>query len=95
MGTDRDDLPGRFMLQSTLNAFQLEPEGSGYAATVGLNARLLRLPGREVAGAQAFSQRVTASERSNAAAAAAFDQAVTTLLEELVAWTLRTGRARG
>ena len=76
------------MLQSTLNAFQLEPEGSGYAAMVRLNARLLRLPGREVAGAQAFSQRVTASERSNAAAAAAFDQAVTALLEELVAWTL-------
>ena len=32
VGTDRDDLPGRYLLQSTLDAFQLEPEGEGYAA---------------------------------------------------------------
>ena len=92
VGTDRDDLPGRYLLQSTLNAFQLEPEGSGYAAQVSLHARLVALPTREVAGARDFRQRVVAAATSNEAAVAAFDAAVTQILAELVAWTLRTGR---
>jgi cholesterol transport system auxiliary component len=92
VGTERDDLPSRYMLQSTLDTFQLEPEGAGLAAAVGLNARLLRLPGREVVGSKEFARRVPAAERSNAAAVAAFDAAVTGLLEELVPWTLRAGR---
>ena len=94
VGTDRDDLPARFILQSTLDAFQLEPEGEGYAAQIDLDARLLRLPGRDVVGGKAFRQRVPAAERSNAAAAAAFNQAATALVEELVAWTLKTGGSR-
>ena len=92
VGTDRDDLPGRYLLQSTLNAFQLEPEGSGYAAQVSLHARLVALPTREVAGARDFRQRVAATATSNEAAVAAFDAAVTQILADLVAWTLRTGR---
>ena len=92
VGTERDDLPSRYMLQSTLDTFQLEQEGEGLAAAVGLNARLLRLPGREVVGSKEFAQRVLAAERSNAAAVAAFDTAGTGLLEELVPWTLRAGR---
>ena len=94
VGTDRDDLPGRYLLQSTLDAFQLEPEGQGYAANVRLAARLLRLPGREVVGTQSFLAVAPAAARSNDAAAAAFDQAVTKLLEDLVPWTLRAARGR-
>lgn len=94
VGTDRDDLPGRYLLQSTLNDFQLEPEGGGYAAQVSLSARLLALPTREVAGTREFSRRVPASASSNEAAVAAFDTATAAILGELVAWTLRTGRAR-
>ncbi|WP_299009444.1 ABC-type transport auxiliary lipoprotein family protein, partial [uncultured Caulobacter sp.] len=93
VGTDRDDLPGRYLLQSTLNAFQLEPEGSSYAAQVSLHARLVALPTRQVAGAQDFTQRVAATATSNEAAVAAFDAAVAQILADLVAWTLRTGRA--
>ena len=92
VGTDRDDLPGRYLLQSALNAFQLEPEGSGYAAQVSMHARLVALPTRQVAGARDFRQRVTAAAGSNAAAVAAFDTAVAQILADLVAWTLRTGR---
>ena len=92
VGTERDDLPSRYMLQSTLDAFQLEPEGQGLAASVGLNARLLRLPGREVVASKGFDYRAPAAERSNAAAVAAFDTAVAGLLEDLVPWTLRAGR---
>lgn len=92
VGTERDDLPSRYMLQSTLDAFQLEPEGEGLAASVGLSARLLRLPGREVVASREFTRREPAAERSNAAAVAAFDAAVTGLLEEIVPWTLRAGR---
>ena len=92
VGTDRDDLPGRYLLQSILNAFQLEPEGSGYAAQVSMHARLVALPTRQVAGARDFRQRVTAAAGSNAAAVAAFDTAVAQILADLVAWTLRTGR---
>ena len=94
VGTDRDDLPGRYLLQSTLNDFQLEPDGGAYAAQVNLHARLLALPTREVAGAREFSQRAAATAASNEAAVAAFDSAVAPILSELVAWTLRTGRPR-
>ena len=93
VGTDRDDLPGRYQLQSTLDAFQLEPDGAGYAAVVTLHARLLRLPGREVAGAQQFTRRVPAAATSNDAAVAAFDAAVSGVLGDLVGWTLGRGRA--
>ena len=93
VGTDREDLPGRYLLQSTLNAFQLEPEGSAYAAQVRLHARLLALPTREVAGAQEFAQRIPATATSTEAAVAAFDAAVAAVLGDLVAWTLRTGRS--
>ena len=92
VGTDRDDLPGRYLLQSTLDAFQLEPEGQGYAADVKLHARLLRLPARDVAGAQLFTRRVLATDSSNTAAIAAFDVAVAGVLEDLVAWTLSRRR---
>ena len=93
VGTDRDDLPGRYLLQSTLNAFQLEPEGSGYAAQVSLHARLVALPTREVAGGREFKQRVAATATSNEAVVAAFDAAIAQVLGDLVAWTLRTGRS--
>ena len=92
VGTDRDDLPGRYLLQSTLDAFQLEPEGQGYAAEVRLHARLLWLPGREVVGSQLFTRRVLATDSSNSAAITAFDVAVAGVLEDLVAWTLGRGR---
>lgn len=92
VGTDRDDLPGRYLLQSTLTSFQLEPEGDGYAAVVRLHARLLRLPGREVTGARDFVRRVAATAPSNDAAVAAFDAAVSGVLADLVPWTLQTGR---
>src|SRR5262249_10140180 len=91
-GTDRDDLPGRYLLQTTLNAFQLEPEGSSYAAAVSLHARLLGLPAREVVGAKDFRARIPAASPSNDPAVAAFDQAVTQILDDLLPWTLRTGR---
>ncbi len=94
VGTDREDLPGRYLLQTTLNAFQLEPEAGGYAADVRLYARLLQLPGRGIASAQEFVARVPAAAPSTEAAIAAFDQGVTVVLEELVAWTLRSARDR-
>ena len=92
VGTDRDDLPGRYLLQSTLDSFQLEPEGQVYAADVRLHARLLRLPTRDVAGAQQFTRRVLATASSNTAAITAFDAAVAGVLEDLVAWTLSRRR---
>ena len=92
-GSDREDLPGRYLLQLAINAFQLEPEGSSYAAQISLHARFVALPTRQVAGAQDFTQRVAATATSNEAAVAAFDAAVAQILADLVAWTLRTGRA--
>ena len=95
VGTDRDELPGRYLLQSTMDAFQLEPDGAGYAADVRLHARLLRLPSREVAATRGFAHRVVAGSSSNDAAVAAFNAAVGQLLTELVPWVLTEGsRAR-
>lgn len=88
VGTDRDDLRGSFLLQSTLDAFQLEPEAEGYVADVRLHARLLRLPSREIADSRSFARRVEAASGTNDAAIAAFNVAAGGLLEELVAWTV-------
>jgi cholesterol transport system auxiliary component len=93
VGTDRDDLPGRYQLQSTLDAFHLEPEAAGHVAVVSLHVRLLGLPAREVAGGQRFTRRVAATAATNDAAVTAFDEAVAGVLDELVAWTLRAGRS--
>jgi ABC-type uncharacterized transport system auxiliary subunit len=94
VGTDRDALPGRFLLQSTLDAFQLEPEGQGFAVDMSLHARLLRLPAREVAGAAEFARRVPTAGASNAEAVSAFNRAAGGVLGDLIAWTLQRGRAR-
>ena len=94
VGTDRDALPGRFLLQSTLDAFQLEPEGQGFVVDMSLHARLLRLPAREVAGATELTRRVPTAGASNEQAVAAFNRAAGGVLDDLIAWTLRTGRGR-
>mgnify|MGYP001419277325 CR=1 FL=1 len=94
VGTDRDALPGRYLLQSTLDAFQLEPEAQSFAVDLSLHARLLRLPTREVVSAAEFSRRVPTAGNSNEAAVAAFNRAAGGVLADLVAWTLRRGRAR-
>ena len=92
MGTDRDDLPGRYLLQSTLDAFQLEPEGEGYAAR-GHAARPAAAAARPGGRRGTEVHPARAGDRtSNAAAVAAFDAAVSGVLEDLVAWTLRAGR---
>src|SRR5215213_3514235 len=41
VGTYRDALPGRFLPQSTLDAFQLEPEGQGFAVDMSLHSEPL------------------------------------------------------
>lgn len=96
VGTDRDDLRGSFLLQATLDAFQLEPEATGYVADVRLHARLLRLPSREVADSRSFARRVAAATGTNDAAIAAFNTAVGSLLQELVVWTVagKSGKPR-
>jgi ABC-type uncharacterized transport system auxiliary subunit len=94
VGTDRDALPGRFLLQSNLDAFQLEPDGRGFAVDMSLHARLLRLPTREVVGATELSRRVPATGNSNEQAVAAFNHAAGGVLDDLIAWTIRTGRGR-
>ncbi len=89
VGTDRDDLPGRYQLQSTLDAFQLEPEGDGYAAVVDAACAAAAPAGpRGGRDAEVHPAR-PATATSNDAAVAAFDAAVSGVLADLVAWTLR------
>jgi ABC-type uncharacterized transport system auxiliary subunit len=78
----------------TLDAFELEPEGGGFAVDMSLHARLLRLSAREVVGATELSRRVPAAGNSNEQAVAAFNRAAGGLLDDLIAWTIRTGRGR-
>lgn len=92
VGTDRDDLPGRYLLQTSLDAFQLEPDGETYSAAVTLHARLLSLPARDVAASRTFTARAPASAKSNEAAVAAFNKAVAAVLDELVPWVLEKAK---
>lgn len=93
VGTDRDGLPGRYLLQASLEAFQLEPEGTGFTAEVRLRVLLLNLPSREVAGTTAFARRVPVAGDSTLDAVTAFNSAVGGVLNELVPWTLAGGKS--
>jgi cholesterol transport system auxiliary component len=90
----RSEVRPDFLLQTNIAAFQAEPNESGPPlARVVISATLLNMPRREVVGTTEIGHTVVAPADDLAAIAAAIDEALGRVLEELVEWTLTTGQA--
>jgi cholesterol transport system auxiliary component len=88
---DSDGLHSDYLLQLELRDFEARYDTQDGAPTVvvGLVARMLKVPGREVLGTLNASHQVKASENKIPAAVDAFSQATGAVLEEIVGWALR------
>lgn len=64
------------------------------AATIEVNAKLLRATDQDIVAAQTFLQAVPAGGTSPAAVAQAFGTALGAISQDIAGWTLTTGNAR-
>lgn len=91
----RADLRTDFMLQTDIQGFHALPTEAGPPeARVVIDARLLRLPRRDVVGTTAIASTVAAAV-DLPALVTAFDEALGNVLQRLVEWTLRTREEAG
>lgn len=82
-----------YELKTELRELQAEYFDGQQQAKVGINAKLVRLPEREIVGSQSFEWTVAFAEDSMPVIVQAFDDALGHVLKDLVAWTLITGEA--
>jgi cholesterol transport system auxiliary component len=82
-----------FELRSELREFQAEYFTGTIEAHVALNVKLVRAAERAIVGSQSFDVRAPASEDSMPAIIQAFDEAMGSVLKQMVDWTLKTGQA--
>ncbi|WP_114391736.1 ABC-type transport auxiliary lipoprotein family protein [Oleisolibacter albus] len=98
VGVEASGLRSDFVLKSDLRDFQAEynggsPDSSAPEAHVRLNAKLVRMPRRNIVASDTFEARVAAKSASFDHVIAAFDQALDMVLRRTVEWTLRQGAA--
>ncbi len=104
VGREQIGLRSDFVLKTELREFQAEYEdrlsfdtkelGPGAPAPwvrVRLNAKLVKMPQREIVAHQTFERRVRAQENRMNAIIDAFDDALGKTLKSVVVWTLETG----
>jgi cholesterol transport system auxiliary component len=93
---ERERVRGDFRLTSFLSPFfAVGPKGGAPEARVGLEAQLIRSRGRETIETRAINHAAQSAGADIASIVAAFDAATHQVLEELVAWTLKTGSTVG
>ena len=104
VGREQIGLRSDFVLKTELREFQAEYEDKLPAGTkelgpnapapwvrVRLNAKLVKMPQREIVAHQTFERRVRAQENRMNAIIDAFDDALGKTLKSVVVWTLETG----
>jgi cholesterol transport system auxiliary component len=104
VGREQIGLRSDFVLKTELREFQAEYEDRLPADTkelgpnapapwvrVRLNAKLVKMPQREIVAHQTFERRVRAQENRMNAIIDAFDDALGKTLKSVVVWTLETG----
>lgn len=82
-----------FELRSELREFQAEYFTGAIEAHVALNVKLVRAAERAIVGSTNFDVRAPAAEDAMPAIVQAFDDALGSVLKQMVDWTLRTGEA--
>jgi cholesterol transport system auxiliary component len=106
VGREQIGLRSDFLLKTELREFQAEyeepipinvkelgPNAAAPWARVRINAKIVKMPQREIIAHQTFERRVRASENRMSAIIDAFDEALGKTLKAVVVWTLQTGEA--
>jgi cholesterol transport system auxiliary component len=97
VGAERSGLRADFILKTDLRDFQatvLDEDGkSPPEARVRINAKLVRMPRRNIIASDTFEATIRAQTPSLRDVVAAFDRAAETVLRRIVEWTLQQGQA--
>ncbi len=94
VGAVSSGLHADFALTTDLYDFETQYRDGSAHATIRLNARLTDSSENRIAAARAFQADAPISGSQPGEAAAAFEQALATLLPQIVDWTLEQGQAR-
>lgn len=76
------------------NATQLGPNASPPWARVRINAKLVKMPQREIIAQRTFENRIRANANKMSEIIDAFDEALGKTLKAVVVWTLQTGETQ-
>ncbi|MFV3130630.1 ABC-type transport auxiliary lipoprotein family protein [Niveispirillum sp. KHB5.9] len=98
VGVERSGLRADFILKTDLRDFHAnykghDPSNTAPEATVRINAKLVRLPRRNIVAGDTFEATVRASSPLLDDIIRAFDQATGAVLRRIVEWTLQQGMA--
>ena len=104
VGREQIGLRSDFVLKNELREFQAEykqslaqdvPTLSGASCTpvmrVRINAKLVKMPRREIVASQTFEGKIKAERNSMKAIIGAFDRSIRKVLQSIVVGTLKTG----
>lgn len=105
VGREQVGLRSDFLLKTDLREFQAEytdalPDGikvmdygvSPPTARVRINAKLVKMPRREIVATKTFERRIQANSNTMTEIIGAFDEALGKTLKAIVTWTLKTGQ---
>jgi len=92
VGREAVGLRADFVLKSELREFQAEYFGSATPeAHVAINAKLVRMPDRDIIASETFAAKVLSETDSLDIVIQAFDEALGKVLRRLVEWTIAAG----
>ncbi len=96
VGVERSGLRADFVLKTDLRDFQAvydggDPTTTAPEARVRVNAKLVRMPRRNIVAGETFEAQVRASSPALSHVIAAFDEATGAVLRRIVEWTLQQG----
>ncbi|SNS17374.1 MULTISPECIES: ABC-type transport auxiliary lipoprotein family protein [unclassified Azospirillum] len=96
VGVERSGLRADFVLKTDLRDFQAvydggDPTTTAPEARVRVNAKLVRMPRRNIVAGETFEAQVRASSPALNHVVAAFDEATGAVLRRIVEWTLQQG----
>ncbi|MCG8354728.1 MAG: ABC-type transport auxiliary lipoprotein family protein [Kiloniellales bacterium] len=92
IGRESVGLRADFVLQSELREFQAEYfDGAVPNAHVNITVKLVRMPTRDIVGSQSFEATMPAAADRLDSVIEAFDEALGSVLRDLVEWTISAG----
>jgi len=93
VGRESVGLRADYILKSELREFQAEYfHGTLPSVRVAINAKLVKLPRRTIIGSESFEAMAEAKADTLNDIILAYDEALGSVLKDLVAWTLTTGQ---
>ena len=93
VGRESIGLRADFILKSELREFQAEYfRGTLPSVRVAINAKLVKMPRRAIIGSQSFEAVAPATADTMDAIIAAYDDALGSVMKDLVEWTLTKGQ---